>query len=134
MVKGSGGYGPSPRNLSLSSSADFMLRGTAAGGCSCGTLNEEDRRGVPFGKNVRSDVPEAPATRPVVHPFPSAIRTHSGGVSVVNSDNKNRVDVPLPAGAYKDMNGNAVSSPVSMAPFSGMVFLKHAAAGAVTSC
>ena len=80
MVKGSGGYGPSPRNLSLSSSADFMLRGTAAGGCSCGTLNEEDRRGVPFGKNVRSDVPEAPATRPVVHPFPSAIRTHSGGV------------------------------------------------------
>jgi hypothetical protein len=57
------------------------------------------------------------------------IRQHSGGMSIVNIDDAATVSVALPSGSFKDLYGNAVNSPVSMSPLSGMVLLNTRGTG-----
>jgi hypothetical protein len=51
------------------------------------------------------------------------MRTHSGGVSIVNSSVTNTFTVTLPAGTFKDLYGAPITSPVTMAPATGLVLL-----------
>jgi hypothetical protein len=52
------------------------------------------------------------------------IRSHTRGVSIINiGTSETPVSVTLPAGAFTDLYGTPVSSPVSMAKFSGAVLL-----------
>jgi hypothetical protein len=57
------------------------------------------------------------------------IRQNSGGVSLINTDDTATISVLLPGLTFTDLYGNAVNSPVSMPPISGLVLLNTSASG-----
>ena len=74
-------------------------------------------------------VPEYDAAvgSPVGEPSNSSgvwVRNYTNGLALVNADAATNRSATLPPGAYVDLYGAAASSPVSLAPASGLVLLK----------